>query len=154
MILAAPHDKTIFSLTATAPFNGLVNEALQFGTAVASIQETSKSSGIYPLASQLTEYRIDAYSPAEYETFLKNQETSLKSIPKFPKAALQGLSEIYISNVATLLSANEKKLLTADGITEDSLEEIYNLVQSFLEIDNEPDKSEDAETNLTEETQE
>ncbi|MCJ7800812.1 MAG: transcription termination factor NusA [Candidatus Marinimicrobia bacterium] len=106
------------------------------------------------LASQLTEYRIDAYSPAEYETFLKNQETSLKSIPKFPKDALQGLSEIYISNVATLLSANEKKLLTVDGITEDSLEEIYNLVQSFLEIDKEPDNSEDAETNLTEETQE
>ncbi len=106
------------------------------------------------LASQLTEYRIDAYSSAEYETFLKNQEISLKSIPKFPKAALQGLSEIYISNVASLLSANEKKLLTADGITEDSLEEIYNLVQSFLEIDKEPDNSEDAETNLTEETQE
>jgi len=106
------------------------------------------------LASQLTEYRIDAYSPVEYETFLKNQETSLKSIPKFPKDALQGLSEIYISNVASLLAANENKLLTAEGITEDSLEEIYNLVQSFLEIDKEPDDSEDDENNLTEETQE
>lgn len=105
------------------------------------------------LASQLTDYRIDAFSPTEYEIFLKNQETSLKSIPKFPKAALQGLSEIYISNVATLLAASENKLLTADGITEDSLEEIYNLVQSFLEVDTEPDKSEDAEDNLTEELQ-
>jgi transcription termination/antitermination protein NusA len=106
------------------------------------------------LASQLTEYRIDAYSPSEYATFLKNQETALKSIPKFPKAALQGLSEIYISNVATLLAANENKLLTADGITEDSLEEIYNLVQAFLEIGKEPDNSEDVKDDLTEETQE
>ncbi len=106
------------------------------------------------LASQLTEYRIDAYSPTEYETFLKNQETTLKSIPKFPKDALQGLSEIYITNVATLLAANEHKLLAADGITEDSLEEIYNLVQSFLEIDKEPNNSEDVETDSTEETQE
>ncbi len=106
------------------------------------------------LASQLTEYRIDAYSPKEYETFLKNQETALKSIPKFPKAALQGLSEIYINNVATLLAANKQKLLTADGITEDSLEEIYNLVQLFLEIDKEPDSSENTEADLTEEIQE
>lgn len=106
------------------------------------------------LASQLTEYRIDAYSPTEYKTFLKNQETALKSIPKFPKAALQGLSEIFISNVATLLAANKQKLLTADGITEDSLEEIYNLVQLFLEIDKEPDVSENTEADLTEEIQE
>jgi N utilization substance protein A len=106
------------------------------------------------LASQLTEFRIDAYNPAEYETFLKNQETTLKSIPKFPKSALNGLSDIYINNVATLLAANENKLLTVDGITEDSLEEIYNLVQSFLEIDKEPDNSEDAENGLTEDTQE
>ena len=106
------------------------------------------------LASQLTEYRIDAYSPKEYETFLKNQETALKSIPKFPKAALQGLSEIYINNVATLLAANKQKLLTADGITEDSLEEIYNLVQLFLGIDKEPDSSENTEADLTEEIQE
>ena len=105
------------------------------------------------LASQLTEYRIDAYSPSEYETFLKNQETTLKSIPKFPKIAMQGLSEIHINNVATLLAANENKLLTAEGITEDSLEEIYNLVQSFLEIDKEPDNSEDVKDDLTEETQ-
>ena len=106
------------------------------------------------LASQLTEYRIDAYSPAEYETFLKNQETTLKSIPKFPKDALKGLSEIYINNVAALLAANEKKLLTADGVTEESLEEIYNIVQSFLEIDKVPDNSIATEDNLTEENQE
>ncbi|MCK4903078.1 MAG: transcription termination factor NusA [Candidatus Marinimicrobia bacterium] len=106
------------------------------------------------LASQLTEYRIDAYSPKEYETFLKNQEISLKSIPNFPKYAIKGLSDIYINNVATLLSANEKKLLTAEGITENSLDEIYNAVQSFVEIDEESDNSEDAENNLTEENQE
>ncbi|MBU0529417.1 transcription termination factor NusA [bacterium] len=106
------------------------------------------------LASKLTEYRIDAYSPVEYETFLKNQETTLKSIPKFPKDALKGLSEIYINNVAALLAANEKKLLIADGVTEESLEEIYNIVQSFLEINKEPDNSIATEDNLTEENQE
>jgi N utilization substance protein A len=106
------------------------------------------------LASQLTEYRIDAYNVKEYETFLKNQETTLKSIPKFPKNALKALSEIYITNVAALLAANEKKLLSADGITEDRLEEIYNLVQSFLEKDNESDNSEDVEDKLTDENQE
>ncbi len=105
------------------------------------------------LASQLTEYRIDAYNAKEYETFLKNQETTLKSIAKFPKNALKVLSENGITNVAALLAANEKKLLTTNGITEDSLEEIYSLVQSFLEKDNESDNSEDAEDKLTDENQ-
>ena len=106
------------------------------------------------LASQLTEYRIDAYSAKEYETFLKNQEITLKSLPNFPKDAIQGLSEIYINNVAALLAANENKLLTAEGVTEDSLEEIYNIVQSFIEVDNESDNSEDTEDNLIKENQE
>ena len=106
------------------------------------------------LASQLTEYRIDAYSPKEYETFLKNQEISLSSIPDFPKYAIKGLSDIYINNVAALLSANEKKILNAEGITEDNLDEIYNAVQSFVEVDEESDNSEETEGNLTEENQE
>lgn len=105
------------------------------------------------LASQLTEYRIDAYSAKEYETFLKNQEISLKSIPNFPKDAIQGLSEIYINNVAALLAANKNKLLKAKSITEESLEEIYNIVQYFIEVDKESDNSEDIKDSLTEEKQ-
>jgi acyl carrier protein len=38
-------------------------------------------------------------------------------------------------------------------MTEDSLEEIYNIVQSFLEIDNKSDDSDETEDNLTEEAQ-
>jgi len=106
------------------------------------------------LASKLTDYRIDAYSPKEYETFLKNQEITLNSIPDFPKYAIKALSEIYITNVAALLSANEKKLLSAEGITEENLEEIYNAVQSFVEVEDEPDNFDDNEDKLTEDTQE
>ena len=106
------------------------------------------------LASQLTEYRIDAYSPQEYATFLKNQETTLKSIPNFPKEALKGLADFYITNVASLLAASENKLLTVSGITEESLEEIYNIVQSFLETQKESENSEGVEQISTEEIQE
>jgi len=56
--------------------------------------------------------------------------------------------------VAALLSANEKKLLSAEGITEENLEEIYNAVQSFVEVEDEPDNFDDNEDKLTEDTQE
>ena len=106
------------------------------------------------LASKLTDYRIDAYSPKEYETFLKNQEITLNSIPDFPKYAIKALSDIYITNVAALLSANEKKLLSAEGITEENLEEIYNAVQSYVEVEDELDNSDNNEDKLTEDIQE
>jgi len=106
------------------------------------------------LASKLTDYRIDAFSPKEYETFLKNQEIDLNSVPGFPKYAIKALSDIYITNVAKLLSANKKKLLNAEGITEENIEEIYNSVQSYIEIDDEPDNSVEIDLKIAEETEE
>src|SRR5690606_25783648 len=41
--------------TLVAPFTGEVNSELQLGTAVKSIQDTSKSIGVFPVESQLTE---------------------------------------------------------------------------------------------------
>ena len=93
------------------------------------------------LASKLTEYRIDAFSAKEYETHLRNQEISLSSLKDFPKDALEGLAEIYINNVAQLLVASEDRLLSAEGVTEDSLEVIYNIVQSFVEVENEDESN-------------
>ena len=105
------------------------------------------------LASKLTEYKIDAFSPTEYETFLKNQETTLRSIPNFPKEALNGLHEISIDNVAALLAASEKKLLSAYGVNEIILEQIYEVVQQNVEQDS-SDNNDETVNSSTEEIQE
>ena len=105
------------------------------------------------LASKLTDYKIDAFSPKEYETFLKNQETQLSSIPNFPEKALKGLKEISINNVAVLLAASEKKLLSADGIDEVILEQIYEIVQQNIE-EYSTDNSDETDNFSAEENQE
>ena len=52
---AGLHTKTSLIPASTAPFAGDVNTELQFGTAVVSTQDTSKSIGINAFAPQLTE---------------------------------------------------------------------------------------------------
>lgn len=95
------------------------------------------------LASKLIDYRIDAFTPDQYEEFKRNQEIMLSSIPKISKPIARSLSEVKIENVAQLLAASEDRLLSADNITEDKLEEIYSIVQSFLEKNTKKDDSDD-----------
>ena len=94
------------------------------------------------LASQLTEYRIDAFSAKEYEAFLRNQDIDIKSIPKFPKEAIAGLADININNMARLLFASEDKLLTAKGVTEENINKINDIRKSYAATENDSDESE------------
>ena len=85
------------------------------------------------LASQLTEYRIDAYGVKEYERIQEDHKTSLNEIEGISPEISDGLSAIGINVVSDLLDADMDVLLSASGVDEDSLDNIYEAVQSFVE---------------------
>jgi N utilization substance protein A len=85
------------------------------------------------LASQLTEYRIDAYGVKQYERIQEDHKTTLNEIEGISPEISDGLSAIGINVVSDLLDADMDVLLSASGVDEDSLDTIYEAVQSFVE---------------------
>ena len=85
------------------------------------------------LASNVTEYRIDAFGKNEYERKNEEQEKLLADIPSMPARAVNPLAKSGISTVSELLNADEEKLLEIKGIAATTLEKIYDAVQSFVE---------------------
>jgi N utilization substance protein A len=85
------------------------------------------------LASQLTEYRIDAYGVKQYERIQEDHKTSLSEIEGVSPEVSDGLSSIGINVVSELLDADMDVLLSVNEVDEDSLDSIYEAVQSFVE---------------------
>jgi len=100
------------------------------------------------LASKVTEYRIDAFGLKEYERKQSEQEKLLVDIEDIPKRSVKPLSENNINTVSDLLNSEEERLIEIKGISEKSLEKIYDAVQSFVEKNQavKNSKTEEAET--------
>ena len=99
------------------------------------------------LASKITEYRIDAYGVKQYERIQEDHKTALSEIEGVSSKVSAGLATIGINVVSELLDADMEVLLSAKGVDENSLDTIYEAVQTFvereLEIETEDDDSED-----------
>ena len=85
------------------------------------------------LASTVTEYRIDAFGKREYESKQNEQETLLSDIKNMPKRPIKPLAENDIKTVSDLLNSDEEILIEIKGVTESSLEKVYDAVQVFVE---------------------
>ena len=85
------------------------------------------------LASEVTNYKIDAFGKNEYERNKQEQEKLLSDIDGISKKYSDLLIENSINSVSDLLNADEEMLLAIKGITEKSLESLYNKVQDFIE---------------------
>ncbi len=97
------------------------------------------------LAAKVIDYRIDAFGKKEYERKQIEQNTLLSDIPDFPARSVKPLAENKVKTVSELLNAEEDHLLDLKGISEASLEKIYNAVQSFIESNNSPELENDLE---------
>lgn len=95
------------------------------------------------LASNVTEYRIDAFGKNEYERKNLEQEKLLADIPSMPARAVNPLAKSGISTVSELLNSDEEKLLEIKGIAATTLEKIYDAVQSFVEENQNENSEED-----------
>ena len=97
------------------------------------------------LASKLTEYSIDAFGKKEYDRKRVEQETLLTKIDGMPARALKPLSQADISTVSDLLNCEEDAILEIKGISETSLEKIYDAIQTFVEANQAAAEAEDEE---------
>ena len=97
------------------------------------------------LASKITEFRIDAYGVKQYERIQEDQKTTLSDIEGVSADVAANLKKAGVIVVSDLLDADMDDLLSIEGVNEDSLDEIYEAVQSFvereLEIETEDEES-------------
>ena len=85
------------------------------------------------LASKITDYRIDAYGVKQYERIQEDQKSLLTEIDEVDQTTAESLNSIGVTVVSELLDADMDDLLSAQGIDDESLDEIYEAVQSFVE---------------------
>ena len=85
------------------------------------------------LASKITEYKIDAYGVKQYERIQEDQKTPLNDIDDIDPASAKLLTEGGFPLVSDLLDADMEDLLNIKGISEGSLDDIYESVQIFIE---------------------
>ncbi len=88
------------------------------------------------LASRVTDYRIDAYSTSEYDRAQKEQSTPLEAVDGITKVIANGLYDVGVKTVSDVLAADEEKLLSADGVDDSVLEDLYSSIQAFVEAAN------------------
>jgi len=85
------------------------------------------------LASNVTGYKIDAFGKHEYEQKQAEQNTLLSDLENVPARSIKPLKENNILSISDLMNSSEEKLLDIKGISEKSLEKIYDAIQMFIE---------------------
>ncbi len=85
------------------------------------------------LAARVTDYRIDAYGISEHEKARKEQGKVLENVDGVDKKVAAGLYQVGIKTVSDVLSADEEKLLSAEGVDDAILETLYESIQSYVE---------------------
>ena len=99
------------------------------------------------LASKITEYKIDAYGVSNYERIKEDHRTNLENVEGANPTTVRKLRDAGISVVSDLLDSDMNELLSIDKIDEDSLDEIYDCVQKFIEREVPDDQHEDEYSN-------
>ena len=85
------------------------------------------------LASQITDYKIDAYGVNQYERIQEDQKTVLSEIEDIDKETVSNLASLEIKLVSDLLDADMDNILNDTRFDEDSLDAVYESVQFFIE---------------------
>ncbi|MFQ6611536.1 MAG: transcription termination factor NusA [Fidelibacterota bacterium] len=125
------------ALSPAKPLNLYIDDDQKYCVAIFNDEELDSAIGRggvnINLASRVIGYRIDAFGKIEYERKQTEQNTLLADIPNFPARAVKPLSENGVLNVSDLLKSDEDKLLKIKGVSELTLEKIYDSVQAFVE---------------------
>lgn len=95
------------------------------------------------LAARITDYRIDAFGAKEYDRIQSDQKTNLSDIEGITATTAKNLEAVGITVVSELLDADEDTLLSAKGMNDALLDELYASVQEFIEREIPEDEDED-----------
>ena len=101
------------------------------------------------LASRVTGYSIDAYGANQYKRLQDDQNTQLADIDGVSAKLSKTLSDSDIVTVNDLMEIEEESLVDISGFSSTDIENIYSLVQAFIEREIiEEDDIDDSNENL------
>ena len=125
------------ALSPAKPLNLYIDDDRQYCIAIFEDDELEMAIGRrgvnVNLASKVTGYKIDAFGKVEYARKQAEQEMLLANLENFPKRSIKPLQDNDINTISDLMNSEEEKLVEIKGVTEKTLEKIYDCIQLFIE---------------------
>ena len=125
------------ALSPAKPVNLYIDEEKEFCIAIFEDENLDSAIGRngmnINLASKVTGYRIDAYGVNQYKRLQDDQNTSLVEIDGISAELAKILANNSIKTVNDLMDAEEESLLDIKNITSSDIDNVYSMVQAFIE---------------------
>ena len=141
------------ALSPAKPVNLYIDEEKQYCIAIFDDESLDFAIGRngmnINLASKVTGYNIDAYGAIQYKRIQDDQNTRLADIDGVSAKISKSLSNSKIVTVNDLMEIDEESLVEVSGFSSADIENIYSLVQAFIEREIiEEDDVDDSNENL------
>ena len=135
------------ALSPAKPVNLYIDEEKEYCIAIFEDENLDSAIGRngmnINLASKVVGYRIDAYGVNQYKRLQDDQNTSLAEIDGITNKLIELLANSGIKTVSDLMDADEESLVDLKGVTSEKLDNIYSMVQAFIEREDQEIESTD-----------
>ena len=125
------------ALSPAKPVNLYIDEEKEYCIAIFEDENLDSAIGRngmnINLASKVVGYRIDAYGVKQYNRLQNDQNTSLADIDGIEDKLSKSLANGGIKIVSDLMDADEESLVDLKGVTSEKLDNVYSMVQAFIE---------------------
>ena len=125
------------ALSPAKPVNLYIDEEKEYCIAIFEDENLDSAIGRngmnINLASKVVGYRIDAYGVEQYNRLQDDQNTPLTDIDGIEEKISKSLADSGIKTVSDLMDADEESLVDLKGITSEKLDNVYSMVQAFIE---------------------
>ena len=150
------------ALSPAKPVNLYIDEEKEYCIAIFEDENLDSAIGRngmnINLASKVVGYRIDAYGVKQYNRLQNDQNTSLADIDGIEDKLSKSLANGGIKIVSDLMDADEESLVDLKGVTSEKLDNVYSMVQAFIEREVEEvklsDENSDSKLDLTNDEEE
>ena len=150
------------ALSPAKPVNLYIDEEKEYCIAIFEDENLDSAIGRngmnINLASKVVGYRIDAYGVKQYNRLQNDQNTSLADIDGIEDKLSKSLANGGIKIVSDLMDADEESLVDLKGVTSEKLDNVYSMVQAFIEREVEEvklsDENSDGKLNLANDEEE
>ena len=125
------------ALSPAKPVNLYIDEEKEYCIAIFEDENLDSAIGRngmnINLASKVVGYRIDAYGVNQYKRLQDDQNTLLVDIDGISDKLSKSLAKSGIKTVNDLMDTDEESLVDVKGITSENLDNVYSMVQAFIE---------------------
>ena len=150
------------ALSPAKPVNLYIDEEKEYCIAIFEDENLDSAIGRngmnINLASKVVGYRIDAYGVKQYNRLQDDQNTPLADIVGIEDKLSKSLANGGIKIVSDLMDADEESLVDLKGVTSEKLDNVYSMVQAFIEREVEEvklsDENSDGKLDLTNDEEE